>query len=143
MSIPDPMIEPYFRLVSGLPEVEVASALAMPARDAKATLARALVTRLHSPAAADAAEDDFERKFRRHELPAEIAVHAYPSPVNAVTVMIDAGFVRSASEARRLIMQGGVKVRGKRIDGDVELADSDVLQVGKRRFARVRVESGH
>jgi tyrosyl-tRNA synthetase len=57
--------------------------------------------------------------------------------------MIDAGFVRSASEARRLIMQGGVKVRGKRIDGDVELADSDVLQVGKRRFARVRVESGH
>jgi tyrosyl-tRNA synthetase len=143
MSIPDPMIEPYLRLVSGLPEAEVASALAMPARDAKATLARALVTRLHSPAAAEAAEDDFERKFRRHELPAEIAVHAYPSPVNAVTVMIDAGFVRSASEARRLIMQGGVKVRGKRIDGDVELADSDVLQVGKRRFARVRVESGH
>lgn len=139
MSLPDAMIEPYLRLVSGLGSDEIAKTLELAPRDAKAALARALVTRLHSPEAAQAAEAEFVRRFRHHQVPTEMPELTYPAPVNVVTVMIDAGWDRSASSARRTILQGGVKVDGERVDGDVEVGDGQLVSRG-RRFVRVRVE---
>ena len=139
MSLPDAMIEPYLQLVSGLDKDQIQQALELPPRDAKASLARALVSRLHSAEAAGAAEEEFVRRFRHHQVPADMPELTYPAPVNVVTVMIDAGWDRSASSARRTILQGGVKVDGDRVDGDVEVQDGQVVSRG-RRFARVRVE---
>ena len=66
MSIRDTLIEKYLRLVSGLDAEEVSRTLALEPRDAKAALARALVGRLHGEEAARRAEEDFDRRFRRH-----------------------------------------------------------------------------
>ncbi len=73
MSIPDPLIEKYLRLISGFSHAEVEATLAMKPRDAKAALARQLVKRLHGEEAAARAEADFDRKFRQREVPEEIA----------------------------------------------------------------------
>ena len=69
MSIPDPLIEKYLRLISGLSVAEVEATLKLKPRDAKAALARRLVKRLHGEEAAALAEADFDRKFRQREVP--------------------------------------------------------------------------
>ncbi|MGH7775657.1 MAG: tyrosine--tRNA ligase, partial [Candidatus Dormibacterales bacterium] len=71
MSVPDRLTERYLRLVSGAAPGKVEGALGLPPRDAKAAMARWLVRRLHGEEAAAAAEEDFELRFRRRELPAE------------------------------------------------------------------------
>src|SRR5712692_6421766 len=68
MSLPDTLTERYLRLVSGLPEKEVEAVLMLPPREAKAALARQLVHRLQGEEASRAAEEHFERKYRRHDL---------------------------------------------------------------------------
>src|SRR5712691_4762388 len=73
MSIPDTLTEKYLRFVSGLTGQELEAVLAMKPRDAKAALARQLVKRLHGEEAAARAEADFDRKFRRREMPEEVA----------------------------------------------------------------------
>src|SRR3981081_2756676 len=72
MSIPDSLIEKYLRLVSGLEGPALETVLAMKPRDAKAALARQLVKRLHGEEAAASAEADFDRRFRKRELPESV-----------------------------------------------------------------------
>jgi tyrosyl-tRNA synthetase len=113
-------------------------------RDAKHALARAIVTRFHSAAAADEAAAAFERVFVSHELPEEIeeAAVSVSNGVVHLPEVIASEFGGSRSQARRTISQGGVKLDGEPVlslDLPASELDGRVLQVGKRRFRRLRV----
>jgi tyrosyl-tRNA synthetase len=141
MSIPDSLTEKYLRLVSGLGKDEVAAALALKPRDAKAALALQLVQRLHGDEAARRAEADFESKFRAHETPTEIADFETGFPIRLIEALVKSGLAKSNAEARRLIDQRGVKVDGKVATGDDPLQPGKVVvQVGKRRWMRFVVK---
>jgi len=139
MSIPDRLTEKYVKLVSGLDPAGQAAVLAMKPRDAKAALAGQLVKRLHGEEAARRAEEDFDLKFRRHEIPGEIEERAVSNPKDLVAVLVESGLRESRGDARRLIEQGGVRINGHKAGPDAVLRDGDVLQAGKRSFVRIRV----
>jgi tyrosyl-tRNA synthetase len=149
--VPDNLIVKYFRLVTDVAPDEV-DAIAAGLADAalhpgetKRRLAREIVTLFHSPQAARAAEERFNIQFRDRGIPADVPefdlgdTDPWPLP----RLLVESGLVASTSEARRHVAQGAV-----RLDGDVlteptaELAASDlrgrVLQVGRRRFVRLR-----
>jgi tyrosyl-tRNA synthetase len=139
MSLPDALTEKYLRLVSGMQPAEVDGALALGPRDAKAALARRLVERLHGPEAARRAEGDFDRRYRRHELPEEMPEHAVRDGADLVGVLVELGWYASRTAARRVVEQNGVRVNGERVGLDRVLRDGDVLQAGKRNLVRVRI----
>jgi tyrosyl-tRNA synthetase len=140
MSIPDKLTEKYVRFISGLDAKAQEEALAMKPRDAKATLARQLVNRLHGRDAAERAEDDFNRKFRQRETPEQIEDFAVAFPIRLVEALVTSGLARSNGEARRLIEQRGVKLDGVVATGDDQLQPNVVVQVGKRRWMRFVVK---
>jgi len=115
-------------------------------REVKARFAKEIVARFHSKSAADAAEEAFERRHRRGELPQDMAQFAVPAAPNGVTVMQvikAAGFAPSVSEAQRLLEQGGVKIDGERVSDRAlrfSAGKSFVLQVGKRKAARITIK---
>jgi tyrosyl-tRNA synthetase len=141
LSIPDSSIQSWYDLLLGeSPPADLGP------RDAKRALARALVARFHGPEAAPAAEAEFDRLFVEQRPPAEMPTVEWSSNAGMVHLpaLLAEAFGVSTSQARRTIAQGGVRLNGQRIgDGalDVSAADVDgkVLQLGKRRFARVRV----
>ena len=139
MSIPDSLIEKYVRLISGLDASRQAEVLAMKPRDAKAALARQLVKRLRGEEAAHRAEADFDTKFRKREIPSEIADVTASKPQDLSGTLVEAGLARTRGEAKRLIEQGGVRINGEKVGPDATLKDGDVLQAGKRSFVRIRV----
>ena len=139
MSIPDTLTEKYLRFVSGLTGQELEAVLALKPRDAKAALARQLVKRLHGEEAAARAEADFDRRFRRREMPEEVAERTVSNPGDLVATLVDVGFAKSRGDARRLIDQGGVRVNGEKATPESALHDGDVLQAGKRNFVRIRL----
>ena len=111
-------------------------------KDAKVMLAREITARFHSAAAADAAEADFHNRSRGG-IPDEIAeVRLSGAPLAIGALLKQAGLAPSTSEANRLIDGGGVRVDGSAV-GDRALrldAGSYVVQVGKRKFARVHLD---
>jgi tyrosyl-tRNA synthetase len=143
MRLPDEAMPDYFRLLLG---TEPPSG---PPNEAKRELARRIVERFHDSAAGAAAERHFDRLFVDHEPPEEVeevALGAYlgedGGSVHLPRLMAGA-FQISSSEARRLLGQGGVKLDGERLGGDrLDLdprdLDGRVLQLGKRRFRRLR-----
>ncbi|MBO0707532.1 MAG: tyrosine--tRNA ligase [Candidatus Dormibacteraeota bacterium] len=140
MSLPDTLIAKYVRLVSDLPKPEQQEVLARSPRDAKAALARALVTRLHGPEAAREAEEDFDRKFRRHDLEeADIPVVEVPAGATVADLLVAAGAVRSLSHARRLADQGGLSVGGEKVRHDRPVCHGEIVKAGKRTFVRAFV----
>ena len=151
MSVPDGLIGRYFLLGLGSSEDAVAVIENRVAggenpRDVKAELARAIVSRFHSPDAASAAEEAFTSQFRRGEQPEEIAEVLLRADATTIADALPAlGLAASKGEARRLVAQRGVKLNGAVVE-DAESAytpaDGDVWQVGKRRYARVKVGPG-
>jgi len=139
MSIPDRLTETYLRLVSGLPAQEVDRALALGPRDAKAALARRLVERLHGAGAAAAAEEDFDRRFRRRELPDDLKEHTARNPADLVGTLVELGWYPTRSAARRVVEQGGARVNQHTVGVDHALDDGDILQAGRRNVVRVRL----
>jgi tyrosyl-tRNA synthetase len=161
MAIPDEAMAEYRRLLldprsgggggigsdgeSGGGEAGGAGLEGRPARDAKRELARDLVSWLHSPEEAAAAERHFDRVFVEHEAPEEIEEATFDADGGRVHVplLIAEQFGVSRSEARRLIDQGGVTLGEVTLapgehDVDAERADGQVLKVGRRRFRRLR-----
>jgi tyrosyl-tRNA synthetase len=146
MRVPDEAMPEYFRLLLG---EDLPSA---PPNEAKRQLARRIVERFHDTAAAGAAEERFDRLFVRHEAPddveeAEIEAPAEGdgAPVHLPRLLRDL-FDLSTSEGRRMIEQGGVKLDGEPIPaGTLDLPpaelDGRVIQVGKRRFRRLRARA--
>jgi tyrosyl-tRNA synthetase len=141
MSIPDRLTEKYVRLISGLDPKRQDEVLAMKPRDAKAALARQLVKRLHGEEAAARAEEDFDTKFRKREVPEEISEYETGFPIRLVEALVKSGLAKSNGDARRLIEQRGVKIDGKVATGDDPLQPGNVVvQVGKRRWIRFVVK---
>jgi tyrosyl-tRNA synthetase len=142
LSIPDASLASWYSLLLGSDVPD-----GVEPRDAKRALARALVERFHDAAAAGAAEESFDRVFVRHEVPDDVPVVEWPAQDTRVVhlpALLGRAFGISTSEARRVLAQGGVKVDGEplsngSLDVDVGLVDGKVLQLGKRRFARVQV----
>ena len=141
LSIPDEALALWYELLLGAgPPSELVP------RDAKRALARALVERFHGAPAAKRAEAEFDRIHIERRAPAEMPTVAWPAdrPEVHLPALLAGAFGISTSEARRHLAQGGVKLDGEPIDNgslDVPAAtvDGKVLQLGKRRFARVQV----
>jgi tyrosyl-tRNA synthetase len=139
MSIPDPLIEKYLGLVSGLGVQEIASVRAMKPRDAKAALARQLVRRLHGEEAAMRAEAAFVSQFVRKEIPNEIREeHTVGGPTDWVSLLVATGIAKSGNEARRLLEQGGVRRNGEKVGvNSAAPVTGDVISA-RRRFIRLK-----
>lgn len=142
LSIPDALLDRYAELASDVPtdELPVWSAFAASnPRDAKHDLAHRIVGLYHGAAAADDARAYFERTVVQKEAPAEMPDVAVAPGSGLLDAMRAAGFATSNGEARRLVAGGGVKLGGERVDDDATtLRDFPVvLQVGKRRYARL------
>lgn len=148
MSIPDDLMEQWFRLAAYLPGGEV-EAIGCGLQDGslhpgatKRRLAGEIVTRYWGAEAAHGAEAHFDRLFRQHDAPEDVPTH--PLPPDEMSwipgLLSGAGLVTSNSEARRMLNQGAVKVNGDKVDTEslprTELVDA-VVQVGKRRFVRL------
>jgi tyrosyl-tRNA synthetase len=140
MSVSDKLTPDYYRLL--LSDEPPAGASQ---RDAKRELARRIVARYYDEAAAEAAEERFDRIHVRHELPDEIdeVTIAANGPVHLPALLAEE-FGVSRSEARRLIEQGGVQVAGEVVAADqldlpLDGLDGAVVQVGKRRYKRLRI----
>jgi tyrosyl-tRNA synthetase len=134
MRIPDSMLPDWWRLVA---EADPPDAEPM---EQKLALARRIVARSHGEAAAREAEEHFTRVVRQGEAPAEVPEVALPAgdPVHLPALLVGGLGVGSTSEARRLIAQGGVKLRGE-VVSDLDLPRDRLvgaqIQVGKRRYA--------
>lgn len=119
-------------------------------RDIKIQLAEELVARFHSKQIADAARDEFINRFRHGQIPEEmpeviLTAEAGTRDIAIASVLKQADLTSSTSEAIRMISQGAVKVDGEKIsDRDVRLnaSSSYVIQVGKRKFAKVTINQG-
>jgi tyrosyl-tRNA synthetase len=143
MSIPDEAMAEYYRLLLGEEQPDA------PPNEAKRELGRRIVDRFHGEGAGAAAEEHFNRIHVQHAVPDEIPeidLGAYRADGNGTVHLprlIAGAFEVSSSEGRRLIQQGAVKLDGEALpaeplDLDAATLDGRVLQVGKRRFCRLR-----
>ena len=150
MSVSDELMWRYYELLSFRPMAEIARlkrdvAEGRNPRDVKALLAREMVARFHSAAAADAAAAEFDARFRHGAMPAtmpELTLHTAGQGVPIAQLCKQANLTGSTSEALRLIEQGGLRLDGDRVTDRalvVPAGATVVVQAGKRRFARVSV----
>jgi tyrosyl-tRNA synthetase len=145
MSISDDLMWKYFTLLSFRPMAEIDALRAecgagRNPRDAKVMLAQEIVERFHSREAAVHALEAFEARFRQGEIPEDIPELSIDgAPLGVAQLLKQAGLVPSTSEANRNLEQGGVRIDGAKVeDKGLRLpAGTYVVQVGKRRFARV------
>ncbi|HYU64309.1 MAG TPA: tyrosine--tRNA ligase [Verrucomicrobiae bacterium] len=137
MSIPDRLIDKYVRLISGLDGKQQDAVLSLKPRDAKAALARQLVNRLHGEDAGARAEEDFNTKFRKREIPEDR--ERYSKPVtDLVTFLVDAGIATSRNDARRLLEQGGVRVNGDKVGLEGPTPRVGDVVVARRRYIELK-----
>jgi tyrosyl-tRNA synthetase len=150
MSVSDELMWRYFQLLSFRPEAQIAGfrdevACGRNPRDIKVLLAKEIVARFHDVAAADAAQAEFEARFQRGVLPddmPEVDVPAEEGACLLTRAMKTAGLTGSTSEAMRMIDQGAVRIDGERVSDKglaLPVGACVAVQVGKRKFARVRV----
>ncbi len=148
LSISDPMMWRYFTLLSFRSEAEIAQLRAhvqdgRNPKEVKVLLAKEITARFHSAAAADAAEADFQLRARGG-VPEEIAeLSLRGAPLGIGAVLKQANLAPSSSEAMRLVEQAGVRIDGVVVsDKGLKLGRGTfVVQVGKRKFARITIET--
>lgn len=147
MSISDDLMWRYFELLSFRPMSEVrklqtAIADGRNPRDVKFELAEEIIARFHGQTAAKKAQENFIARFQKGAMPDDMPEVTIAPDLPLANALKEAGLVQSTSEALRMIKQGAVKIDGEKVeDKSVSLASGVecVLQVGKRRFAKVRV----
>jgi len=144
MSVPDDAMPVYYDVL-----LDQALDSGRPAVESKRAMARALVARFHGDEAAEAAEARFDRLHVERGAPEEVEEFAFAADGATVHLphLLRDAFGISASEARRLLSQGGVKLDGESLrNGDVDLPtarlEDALLQLGRRRFKRLRRELG-
>jgi tyrosyl-tRNA synthetase len=150
MSVSDDLMWRYYELLTDLRTDEIAQLRAAAERgernprDIKVELAKRIITDFHSSSDAQAAEEEFNRIFKRKEAPDEIEERAVAEGEWKLPRLLVAGSLAlSVAEGRRLLEQGGVRVNGeqrrvKDVDVPLRAGETLLLQVGKRRFLRVR-----
>ncbi len=138
MRVPDSAMPVYYELLlDGAPED------GRPAVELKRAMARELTARFHGEEAATAAEEHFDRLHVKREAPEEVEDFVLPAGDGEVHLpaLMGEAFGLSRSEARRLLEQGGVKLDGEPVSGELDVPterlDGTLLQVGKRRFRRL------
>ncbi len=147
MSVSDELMWRYYDLLSFRPAAEISAmrdsvGAGRNPRDVKVLLAQELVSRFHGVVAAGKALEDFETRFQRNAIPEDIPTLTLVAGggLSVVAVLKQAGLTASTSEALRMIDQGGVRLDGdKVVDKGLTLSGgvTAVLQVGKRKFARI------
>ena len=150
MSISDDLMWRWYPLVSfrapaAIERLQEETAAGRNPREAKVALAKEIVARFHSAPAADAAEAEFDARFRGGAMPEsmpEVTIETAGTGIAIANLAKQAGVVDSTSEALRLIAQRGLKVDGAVVADRSRLVAAGttvVVQAGKRRFARVSV----
>ncbi len=152
MSIPDGLISNYLTLLTDVPLEEIEQLQQamdsgeMNPRNAKVRLAKEIIGYYHDAAAADAAEEEFNRMFREGGLPDEIPefeVDSEGEPVLLFKVIADVGFCKSNSDGRRQVQQGAVSVDGEKVsdvNATLTAGDDVLVKVGKKNFGKVKVK---
>jgi len=154
LSIPDDLLEEWYRLAGGLPDAELEQAVEEAKREpyrAKRRLGRLVVAQFHGADAAQQAEEAFDALFKRHEIPDDMPVvelaagdpelGVQDGQVLVTKLLVRAGLVASGADAQRQLQQGAVSVGGEKVadrSARVPAIGEVVLQRGKRHFARVR-----
>jgi tyrosyl-tRNA synthetase len=147
MSISDALMWRYFELLTRLSPRELDDLKAGHPMDAKRRLARTITARYHGADAAEAAAGRFALVHQQRTVPAEIEerpIWVPPKGRPLPVALKDAGLVPSNSEGRRMILAGAVEIDGEKVtsvDTRLEPGRTYLIQVGKRRFRRVRVEA--
>ncbi len=152
MSISDDLMWRYFELLSFRPMEEITALRSevdagRNPRDVKFLLADEIVERFHDAAAASQAHEEFVSRFQRGAMPSEMPEHTMtvsePEGQPLVPLLKEIGLVPSTSEALRMLKQQAVRVDGERVEDralKLPAGAEYILQVGKRRFARVYLE---
>jgi len=148
MSISDDLMWRWYELLTDLTPSEISNLRSQidageNPRNIKVALAKSIIKDFHSQADADAAEDEFNRRFVQKEIPEDIEEKTVaPGVHNLAQLLADTGLTASKGEARRLIEQGGVKINSEKATAanvDIDITSEGVLlQVGKRKFLKVR-----
>ena len=146
MSISDDMMENYFTLLTDIrPEkiAELTNPVKTHPKEAKVLLAKTIVTQFHDEDAAQRAAAEFEKVFARGQLPDDMPEVVMPADaITASKLLVKCGLVESGGEAKRMIKQSAVSIDIKKISDpneEIEPTDGMVVQVGKRKFARLKV----
>jgi tyrosyl-tRNA synthetase len=150
MSISDVLMWRYYELLSFKPLAEIEGyktkiTEGMNPRDVKIALAKELIERFHSEEAATAAHEEFINRFQKGAMPdemPELTITAEGGEIGIASLLKEAGLVVSTSEAFRMIKQGAAKIDGDKVTdkGLTLMANTEaVYQVGKRKFARIKV----
>ncbi len=150
MSISDDLMWRYFELLSFRPMSEIEAwkkevEAGKNPRDIKFELGRELVARFHGLGAGDKAVENFISRFQKGAMPDDIeekSVEGSEGVIGIANLLKEAGLTASTSDAMRMIKQGAVKIDGERLDDSrlqVVVGSEHIYQVGKRRFAKVKV----
>jgi len=150
MSVSDELMWRYFELLSFRPLDEIAEFKSqvhngVNPRDIKFKLAQELISRFHSEQAATDALNDFIKRFSKNAIPddmPEVNLDDAGEGLVFANVLKDAGLVGSTSEAHRMVKQGAVKIDGERVEDSrqsLKAGFSAVVQIGKRKFARIHI----
>ena len=148
MSIPDDLILKYMRLLTDISDEEIEEyrikmeGKEINPRDVKMKLAREIVSFFYGETEAEKAQENFIRVFRERKPPREMQeITVNVSKKSIVDLLFESKIVSSKSEAKRLITQGGVRINGEKIIdpfAELEIKNGMVLQVGKRRFFKIK-----
>ncbi len=152
MSISDELMWRYYELLSFQSTAQIealkdAVDQGKNPRDVKVDLAKELVARFHSQAAAHEAEKAFVAQFQQHQVPDNLPVQTLSVPATGLPIaqlLKRAGLVSSTSDALRLLEQGGIKIDGARVEDKAlrfSPGEEHVVQLGKHRFAHIRLIS--
>jgi tyrosyl-tRNA synthetase len=152
MSLSDPLMWRYYELLSLDTSLEELAAMRARAdageanpRDYKVRLGREIVARFHGGAAADEAVVEFQKRFKKGELPEDMPERRVRAPDGRLPIanlLKEVALTASSTESRRMIEQGAVRIDGERVQDlglEIDAGTTAVFQVGKRRFARVTV----
>ncbi|PIZ71535.1 tyrosine--tRNA ligase [Candidatus Peregrinibacteria bacterium CG_4_10_14_0_2_um_filter_43_11] len=145
MSMADELIIKYFLLCTDVPlkeidEVDTHIKQGGNPRDAKIRLAREIITMYHNSKSADQAKEEFVRMFTKGGVPDDMPEFSLNGDREIIDLLILCKLVETKSEGRRALEQGGVKINGEKVDGIntiVHLKKDMIVQVGKRRFAKI------
>ena len=145
MSVPDSAMGIYMRLVTRWNPHEIAKIEkdleygALHPRDAKMRMAKEIASIFYNDDEAESAQEAFVKTFQQKEIPDEMPEYSLQDGQTVVDVILNAKLAESKSKARALIDQKGVRLDGEVLErGDAPFPHPGVLQVGKRRFVRVK-----
>jgi tyrosyl-tRNA synthetase len=147
MSIADEMMENYYTLLTDI-ETDKIAELVDPSKthpkQAKVNLGKIIVTQFYDATVADSAEANFENVFAQNKLPDDIPqVQISAEPISAAKLLVHCKLVATGGEGKRAVKQGGAKINDKKLtDPNQEVTPEDgmIVQVGKRKFAKLKVK---